>query len=126
MSGAKRIPTDDVVDAVREDPDLRPFEKETTVRFAKDDDRATVVTEEAGMTRRLLQHPETSVRWLRVLDGDVRATVDPESYESGAVVGCYVTVPVGALKIQLSPRASGGHADVVSSRVLETPGGESA
>jgi hypothetical protein len=34
----------DVADLVREHPDLTPAEKETTIRFAKGDERATVAT----------------------------------------------------------------------------------
>lgn len=108
-----------LTDAVSEDSDLTPAEKETSIRFAKDQDLATIFTAEAGLMRRLVAHPETAIESLTVLDAaGVRQTVDPTGYESGQIVGVVVTVPVGALQIKSSSRQSTQHAALVSDRVL--------
>jgi hypothetical protein len=110
--------SDEVLDAVREDAALAPREKETTIRFAKDEDVATVFTAEAGLTRRLLAHPEASTVGVVVVDGDARPEVMPSEVNGRAVVGVRARVPVGALNVRSSARKSGGHADVVTERVL--------
>lgn len=105
-------------DLVREDPGLTPQEKETTIRFAKDEEHADVYTAEAGLTRRLLAHPSAVVEYLTVLDEGATRNVDPSEVSGREIVGVRASVPVGALKVQLTPRSSTQHAEVVSGRVL--------
>jgi hypothetical protein len=69
------VPGSDVLEAVREDPDLVPMEKETTFRFAKDQDRADVFTSERGLTRRLLTFPPFDLRTVTLADGSRSRTV---------------------------------------------------
>jgi hypothetical protein len=109
-------------DLVREDPGLTPQEKETTIRFAKDEERATVFTAEAGLTRRLLAHPETDTVGVVVADGDARREVDTDDVRGRSVVACRVRLPVGALTVSLHARDAAGHAEVVTDRALYAGG----
>ncbi|MFD1687596.1 hypothetical protein [Halobellus litoreus] len=103
---------------VREDPSLTPQEKETTIRFAKDEEHATVYTAEAGLARRLLAHPDADVRDVNVLEDDGTRTVAPGEVLGRDIVGLRANVPVGALKVRVSARSTTGHAEVVSEEVL--------
>lgn len=94
------IDTDDVA----ENSDLTPEEKETNVTFDKRDDVAKVFTAEAGIMRRLIQHPEA----------DIVSCVE----RGGSVVGLNAELPVGCISIKASPRKHGGHANVVTSSVM--------
>ena len=103
-----------------DDPDLSPAEKETVIRFARDEDRAAVYTAEAGLGRRLLKHPHAEVEGVTVADGSARPEVPVEDLDGDEdVVGVRATAPVGLLQVKGSPRRSGGHADIVTDRVLD-------
>lgn len=113
----------DLLEYVEEDSDLSPGEKETTFRFDKTGDRVTGYSAEAGITRRLLAHPHVVIEGVTVPDGDARRDVPPGEFShDAAIVGCRVNAPVGLFSIKSTPRASAGHADLVTHRVLE--GGE--
>lgn len=75
---------------VAEDPELTPTEKETTIRFAKDEDRLTIHSEQTAVVRWLLDHPEFREQRRRVEGGTVHA-----------VTG---RLPVGCLKLSGSSR----------------------
>lgn len=105
---------------VREDPDLTPQEKETTIRFAKDEDRATVFTAEAGLGRRLLAHPNADVKVVNVLEDGGTQPVAPSEVSGRDIVGVRASVPVGAFKLRVSSRSASGHAEVVSEEVLNS------
>lgn len=108
-----------------DDPELRPEEKETTVRFARDEDVATFYTAEAGIGRRLIAHPESVLDGVVIRDGRGRPTKAPAEVEPGEdVVGVRGTIPVAALSVKSSSRKSDRHATIVSDRVLEEVGSE--
>jgi hypothetical protein len=103
----------------RDDPELAPEEKETTLRFARDEDVATFYTAEAGLGRRLIAHPETVLHGVVIKDGRARPTKPPEEVEQGEhVVGVRGTIPLGALSVKSSSRETEQHAAIVSERVL--------
>ena len=114
----------------REDPRLASGEKETTIRFAKDEDRATVHTDEAAIGRRLLAHPDSTVESVAVLDGGserVRRVSVEDLPDDPEPVGLRVSLPVGALSVRSSSRKSRQHSQIVSKRVLdELPDPEAA
>ena len=88
---------------VCENPDLYPEEKETSIWFSRRDERATIHSDERGIVRRLLSHPESEV--------------DPKSIErgnDGEIYSFYGTIPISCLKMLSVPRETGGHASVVS------------
>lgn len=108
----------EVLEAVTEDTNLLPKEKETTLRLTKWEEEAHVYTAEAGLARRLLAHPHVPIDGLTVLDGDARRDVSVDGFDGREVVGVRARVPVGALSVRSSPRSSTQHAEIVSSRVL--------
>jgi len=109
-----------IVDRVAEDPDLTPGEKETSITFAKDRDAAAVFTSEAGLCRRLLSHPHATIGAVTVADGSARPEVSLKDVDKteGKIVAVRATLPVGTLSVKGDPRSSGGHADVITHRVL--------
>lgn len=112
--------TESITELVKEDSDLTPAEKETSINFTKTEDRARVFTAEAGLMRRLLQHSEFQVGHV-VTESRARVeSVAELDATNTAIVGVKGTIPVGALKIQRTARASSGHASVIS----YTGGGE--
>lgn len=89
---------------VCENPDLYPEEKETSIWFSKDGERATVHSDEGGIIRRLLSHPE--------------AEPNPKSMETGEngeIYSFYGTIPISCLKVLSVPRGNNWHSSVVSS-----------
>lgn len=113
----------DIIDAVREDPDLQPIEKETIISFAKIDGEAHVYTESGGIIRRLLKHPEFRAVELRVnVDGAWGRRVAPADYSGGEVTGVKGYIPVGTLKIQARSRSNSTHASVVSKDAAQMAG----
>jgi hypothetical protein len=110
-----------LVDAVEEDTDLEPFEKETTITFSKVDDCASVYTEEAGLMRRFLRHPHFEVDSLRVnSDGATGKQIAPSDFEQGSITGVGGSIPIEALVAQTSLRATSQHSAVVPEGVLRT------
>lgn len=108
-----------VLDNVAEDPKLLPMEKETTIRFAKDQSSFQLFTSEAGLIRRTLQHREASDYSLQVVPDDApQHCVSPEGYKSGRIVGVTATLPVSTLTVSSKPRKSSEHADVISQEVM--------
>lgn len=101
--------------AVEEDSTLSSVEKETTIRFAKDEDVASVFTEEAGLMRRLLQHPHFDVETVRLQSG---REVAPDDFEEGCITGVKGNIPVEAVVLQTSLRETSQHSAVVPESVL--------
>jgi hypothetical protein len=116
MSPTERRPRTDLLDVVGEDRNLNPEEKETVVRFAKDEDRATVFTAEAGIVRRLLQHPKFIPEEYRPEGGRCVESAEEIDTTEDRVVAVEGTVPTGTLKVRASSRDSSGHASVVSNK----------
>jgi len=105
--------------AGRDDPDLHPFEKETTFRFSSPDERVEFYTTEASLIRRLVAHPESEIESVTVREGDLRPTRDlDEVAEDDHVVGLRGSLPIGVLLIKHAPRESAGHANVVTPQVF--------
>ncbi|QIO21397.1 hypothetical protein [Haloarcula sp. JP-L23] len=111
-----------LVERVAEDPELQPGEKETTFHFTKPDDRIRVYSEEAGITRRLLQHPEFEIKQLRVTteDGTWGKRVKPHRFDDDTITGVEGCIPIGALKVRAGSRSNSGHASVVSKAAKKT------
>ncbi len=111
--------TERLVEAVEEDTSLTSVEKETTIRFSKADDSASVYTEEAGLMRRLLRHPHVEVDSLRVNTNDaVAKQVAPSDFEEGAITGVDGSIPIEALVLQTSLRETSQHSALVPEGVL--------
>jgi hypothetical protein len=108
-----------LVEAVEEDTSLTSVEKETTIRFSKVDDCASVYTEEAGLMRRLLRHPHFEVDSLRVnTDDAVGKQVAPNDFEEGSITGVDGSIAIEALVLQTSLRETSQHSALVPESVL--------
>lgn len=107
----------------RDDPRLSPAEKETSIRFARDEDRVAIFTAEAGIGRRLLAHPAATIDALIVIDGrrarPAIALDELDTEHPRPVVGVRGELPIGALVIRRDPRKDSSHAEIVTRRVLE-------
>lgn len=113
------VARDDLLESVREDPELTPEEKETTLYFGKRDSHVTVHTRERGVARRLLAHPEGDIQFLNTyVDGTARQIDPSEDDLQGDVTGVCISLPLGVLKIQKNARSNSQHAAVVSERVF--------
>jgi len=118
-NGLRRTPQE-IIDAVGEDSDLTPVEKETNIGFAKCDDYARVYSEEAGIGRRLLKHPEFAATELRVNTDDAWGLrLSPDEWSVGRITGVKGYMPIGTLKVSARSRSTSSHAEVVSKTVLE-------
>ena len=84
---------------VAEDDVLRPEEKEVIIRWAKDEDRLSVHSEHASVTRWLMEHPDFEVVERREKDG--------------ALCAVRGELPVGALNLSGRPRKSNQTARVL-------------
>ena len=115
-----------VLEAVRDDPRLTPAEKETTLRFGRDEERVAIFTAEAGIGRRLLAHPEASIASVVVMgDGRARPSVGVDELDTEdprPIVGVRGELPIGALLISRDPRTTGTHADVITETVMREVG----
>jgi hypothetical protein len=110
----------ELVSAVSEDEKLQPCEKETIIRFAKDQDWVHIYTEENGLMRRLLQHPHFQLESLRVHTEDSGVSrIPPENFDKGSITGIDGRVPIGVLSVKTSSRTTSQHAAIVPDRVLE-------
>jgi len=120
------VNVNNLVQAVAEDPRLKPIEKETHIGLTKDGYPTTaakqfnqhvarVFTEEAGISRRLLQHPHFTVTGVRVNDslGDARS-IEPDNFCGGKVTAVGGYIPVGTVKLQKTCRSTPGHASLVA------------
>lgn len=105
----------ELVGAVEEDTSLQSVEKETTLTFSKADDCASVYTEEAGLMRRLLRHPHFEIESLRGSNGQ---RIAPSDFNEGSITGVDGRIPITAMVLQTSLRATSQHSAVVPEGVL--------
>ena len=108
----------DPVERVGEDADLLSAEKETTITFAKDDDRARVFTAEAGLMRRLLAHPDAEVSAYALEGGNTT----PDEWGGETIVGVTSTLPLRYLSVLSEGRSNDQHARIISRRVVRDGG----
>lgn len=114
---------EDLLQMTRADPNLTPQERETTVGFAVDEERARVYTEEAALIRRLLSHRAVSIDGLGIhSEGVTRSHPLEEALRvvgpGDLVVQLRGRMPLGYLSIKSESRANNRHAAVVSEEVL--------
>jgi hypothetical protein len=107
----------ELIELVEEDASLHPVEKETNLNFTKVDDRVSVYTEEAGLMRRLLCHPHFEVESLR-REGGLQIALN--DFEEGSITGVKGSLPITALVLQESLRATSQHSAVVPEGVLRS------
>lgn len=107
-----------MIDSVSEADDLVPMEKETSIHFAKGDDRLDVFTAESPVMKRLLAHPEFEIESIRQTTSDQEITIREDFEENfdgrRSTVGVQGTMPIGVLWIKSESRQDTGHARVAS------------
>jgi hypothetical protein len=123
---ATQTPREDLLNRTRTDPDLGPKERETTLRFAADEDTAAVYSEEAAIIRRLLSHGEATVDALGIhADGTTRTLPFDEARRAvgpdALVVTLRGSIPLRYLGVSTGDggRSHDKHAPVVSKGVFD-------
>jgi hypothetical protein len=121
---------EELSDRVSEDPALLPEEKETQIRWAADEGKARIHTDEGSIIRRLLHHPEFTVGELTVVDTtggprdlhhvqvDKGTDLCDVQVPAGVVTGVRGSIPIGAITVQNCTRDGNQHYKAVSRRVL--------
>ena len=112
-SNAGSVNLGQLVDNVREDPALKPEEKEYTIIGTKAEDEVQVYSEVAGMMRRLLVHPEFTLLDVRDLEGN---RLKPGEYNGETITGIRGRMPVGCLKLRGSSRSTSNPAAIITWR----------
>lgn len=111
-------------DAVRSDPNLHPVEKETSISFCNEDDRALVSTENATLIRDLLGYPHFEPTEFRVSD-ETRfgARMSPVEWQAdgGPITGMKGRLPIGCLKLSARQRGKDWVSLIVSDQATEEP-----
>lgn len=90
---------------VKEDNDLTKAEKETTINFDKESNKAHLFTSEGGLMRRMIQHPLFEINEYTEKDGKITS-----------IKGM---IPTTALSIGSTERGQKGHAQIVSNTVTQ-------
>jgi len=114
-----------LVNAVGSERGVSPEEKETSILWTKDGnptkkatrfdtDVARVFSQEAGIVRRWLQHPEFTAELIWVTNSSGKREVEPLNYTSGRITAVKGYLPVDTQKTRASSRSTGSHADYVS------------
>lgn len=108
---------EEAVEHVKTDPNLTAVEKEFSVGFSKDHERATFHARISSMVKRTLTHSDMEVEQITVYDEN------DESYErmgvedfdgNGRIVQSQGKVPIETLKVRSSPRGHRSFAQVIS------------
>lgn len=119
--GPTPIDVEQLVDRVHVHQRFELQERETSLYWNEDTNLVRIHSLERGVTRRLLRHPLFGVQHLKIGAGGGMRVIEPraavERYPEADIVGVAGDIPIGAVKIGLSARATGGHADVVTGRV---------
>lgn len=112
-SNTEPVDIDELISNVREDPNLKPGEKQFTFSGTKADDDHQVYVEIAGMMRRLLVHPEFTLLDVRDLEGN---RLTPGEYNGETITGIRGRMPVGCLKLRGSSRSTSNPAAIITWR----------
>ncbi|MFC6904199.1 hypothetical protein [Halalkalicoccus tibetensis] len=100
-----------LVNQVREDPNLTPEEKEYTFTGLKSENEVQVYSEVAGLMRRLLNHPEFDLQDVRDPNGN---RLQPNEYKGETITGVRGRLPVGTLKVRESSRSTSNPAAIIT------------
>lgn len=121
---SNNVNVNDLAEAVGEDPDLTPDQKETVMRLAKDGkpdedapefeyDVVHTFTEEAGLCRRWLKNPRFTLTDIRVNDSQGKGRkIAPTNFSGGRVTAIWGYLPVDSIIAGKSMREYGTHADM--------------
>lgn len=96
--------TELIPENVKEDNNLTQAEKETNIWFDKTGNNAIMFTSEAGIMRRLLQHP--------------LFTVTDYNEREGNIVSVKGEFPIEALSLGSRKRKQSGHSNIITNGVM--------
>lgn len=105
------------VDYVKTDPNLTSEEKEFSVAFTKQDEKASFHTSIRSQITRALKHSDIEESSITVYNKDsdtYKRTTVAEFDGSGIIVSFVGKVPIESLKINSSPRSSRSYASIIS------------
>ena len=113
----------DLTDAVRSDPEARPFERETSYRFdATDDDRMIVYSGMPSQVRGWLRHEHFEPSWFVITNDRHHFEADStqeaqellDDLDDAGITGLRGKLPIGCLTVKSSPRASNSVGQVIN------------
>lgn len=117
----------ELLNAIESDPRRKSFEKESRVLWSPQTDYANFYTADPGLMRRLVLHPEFSVRWFEATQSNdaprqtytVASSDAVDRWDGEPVYSLEGSLPVGVLTVKQSPRKQSGHAEIITQRVLD-------
>lgn len=109
---------EEAVEHIETDPNLSSEEKEFSVGFSKQDDKATIHTSIRSQIKRMLQHTDIHVTRITCynenLDTYTHTRLQEYNTSDGSIVSAIGKVPIESLKIQSSPRSQRSYAQIIS------------
>lgn len=117
----------ELLNAIKSDPGRKSFEKESRVLWSPRTDHANFYTADPGLMRRLVLHPEFSVRWFEAAQSSdaprqtytVASSNAVDRWDGEPVYSLEGSLPAGVLTVKQSPRKQSGHAEIITQRVLD-------
>jgi len=110
---------EEAVEYCQTDPNLEKFEKEFSVGFTKDSDKARIHSSIASQIRGALVHTDIDIERLTVFNKDEKKylEISLEDFDGqGAIVGFVGEVPIESLKINGNPRKNLSYAQIISNQ----------
>ena len=117
---------EEAVNHTTSDNNLSSSEREFSIGFTKECEKATVYSNIRSQIDRLLTHSDVDCRELVIMDDDgdcERMTLENFSGE-GDIVSFFGYVPIESLKIGSNPRSTRSYADIISKQQDFVLGGE--
>ena len=118
------LPINEIENSFTTDPYREPFERETRFMWSAETDYVDVYTSEKSLMRRFLNHTEFQLERLEASYGErgshgVAVSDIDTDWNGEDVYSLSGTIPISYVVVKSTPRTSGGHAEVVSRKVLE-------
>lgn len=119
-----------LLEAIESDPGRNPFERESRLLWRAGTDVLDIYAAEPGVMRRLVLHPHFRLQRLEVATEQGTRSMECEEFESlcsgtdsppmiPSVYSISGIAHVGLQKIAETPRTTGGHAQIITSAVLD-------
>jgi len=110
----------EAVDHIRTDPLISSAEKEFSIGFTKQDERATLHTSIKSQIKRALKHTDIEVYNITCYNEHsedyTETTLKDYSGTEGDIVSIVAKVPIESLKVRSSPRSQRSYAGIISTQ----------
>jgi hypothetical protein len=113
------VQLEEITEHVKTDPELSSEEKEMSIGFSKQSEKATLFTAIASQVRRALTHTDVNVTELYVYNetDETRLRTTTEEFDGeGIVVGLKAKLPIESLKVKSNPRGTRSFGQIISSQ----------